>query len=187
MLTAFRGLCGATGVALLLISALLISGCGYGEALEDATNTENRQASDEAQPDIATEETMYDDGDPDAEAEVDEDDADETLFDAAELAEVSKEEFIKGLDTQMKKLDRQIEDMEARSDQIRDDVQRRWETTINSLREERAELKEEYKDLKDANEDLWEDFRATVMASWNKTRVALEKAENDFERYMKQE
>lgn len=183
MLTAFRGLCGATGVALLLMS-----GCGYGEALEDAANTENRQANDEeGQADIATEETMYDNGDRDPEAEVDADDADETLFDAAELAGVSKEEFIKGLDTQMKKLDRQIEDMEARTDQIRDDVQRRWETTIKSLREERAELKEEYEDLKDANEDLWEDFRATVMASWNQTRVALEKAENDFNRYMKEE
>jgi len=170
-----------TWLGLLGLMAVL---CGCGGVAVVETDSETENSSEQTEVDIATEETMYDDADQETSETDHSQEADEDLFDTAVLADVSKSEFVKGLDAQMKRLDEQIEKFETNSDQIRADVQRRWETTLKALREERAELGDEYKELKAANGDLWEDFRATVMASWNKTRVALEKADRDFERYM---
>ena len=84
--------------------------------------------------------------------------------------------YIKKLETELKKLDKQIEALKKKKSKIDKSLHSKYNTTMGTLVKKKAEVKKHIKDGKAA----WRAITKGVDAAWKSLKTSVQKARKEF-------
>jgi hypothetical protein len=91
-----------------------------------------------------------------------------------------REEYQGKMEAQLGEWGKEIDKLQAKADQAKEDAKQGYLDQVKDLRAKQAAMKAKLHELKTANEGAWGDLKEGVDKSWNETKDAFNKAADRF-------
>jgi outer membrane murein-binding lipoprotein Lpp len=92
----------------------------------------------------------------------------------------SKEGIVAAAEESMNQLDRRIAELGQKADGLTDEMKAQREKALDALRQKRAQLGQKLEELKNSNQQSWNDLKARFDAAWADVESAYRDAKSNF-------
>ena len=91
-----------------------------------------------------------------------------------------KDEYFATMESEIKKWDVQVDNLNAKAKQMSADVRVSYDTQVKAMRADRDLAYSKLQELRTANESAWQQMQSGVDAAWTSMKNALDKAAAQF-------
>jgi cell division protein FtsB len=93
---------------------------------------------------------------------------------------MTRDEFVESLKQQLDELNAEVDELEAKMNDARDDARKQYEEKLAQARAEGTRARQKLEEVRDAGEDSWEDLKGEAEHAWKALRNSVNYFKSHF-------